>query len=107
MPSTRSYHSAVASISRQFNTIWSNRSTANPTFNPPDRCGAASSARPAGHRQHIARATYELTPAGASEEVTPALNLTKGSPVLALEPTSYPDADIPVEVVEFHYRPER
>jgi GntR family transcriptional regulator len=27
--------------------------------------------------------------------------------VLALERTSYPDADIPVEVVEFHYRPER
>src|ERR1700759_1003714 len=56
MPSTRSYHDAVASISRQFNTIWSNRSTPNPTFNPPDRCGAASSVRLPGHRQPFRRA---------------------------------------------------
>src|SRR3954469_13620152 len=31
-PSTRSYHPAVASTSRQFNTIWSKPSTVNPTI---------------------------------------------------------------------------
>ena len=30
-----------------------------------------------------------------------------GSPVLVLERTSFTDDDKPVEVVEFHYRPER
>lgn len=56
---------------------------------------------------HIARATYEIHWAGASPEVAAALDLSKRSPVLVLERTSYTDADKPVEVVEFHYRPER
>jgi GntR family transcriptional regulator len=56
---------------------------------------------------HIARATHEIHSAGASLEVAAALDLPKGSPVLVLERTSYTDADKPVEVVEFHYRPER
>jgi GntR family transcriptional regulator len=56
---------------------------------------------------HIARATHEIHAAGASLEVAGALNLPLGSPVLVLERTSYTDDDKPLEVVEFHYRPER
>jgi GntR family transcriptional regulator len=56
---------------------------------------------------HIARATHEIHAAGASAEVADALDLAVGSPVLVLERTSYTDDDKPLEVVEFHYRPER
>jgi GntR family transcriptional regulator len=56
---------------------------------------------------HIARATHEIHAAGASLEVAAALDLPLGSPVLVLERTSYTDDDKPLEVVEFHYRPER
>ncbi|WP_084020355.1 GntR family transcriptional regulator [Mycobacterium avium] len=55
----------------------------------------------------IARANYEIHAAGASVEVAGALNLPLGSPVLVLERTSYGHDDTPLEVVEFHYRPER
>jgi GntR family transcriptional regulator len=56
---------------------------------------------------HIARATHEIRAAGASLEVAAALKVPLGSPVLVLERTSYTDDDKPLEVVEFHYRPER
>jgi GntR family transcriptional regulator len=56
---------------------------------------------------HIARATHEIHAARASLEVAAALDLPLGSPVLVLERTSYTDDDKPLEVVEFHYRPER
>jgi GntR family transcriptional regulator len=56
---------------------------------------------------HIARATHEIHAAGASVEVAAALDLPLGSPVLILERTSYSDDDKPLEVVDFHYRPER
>jgi GntR family transcriptional regulator len=56
---------------------------------------------------HIARAAHEIHAAGASAEVAAALDLAVGSPVLVLERTSYTDDDKPLEVVEFHYRPER
>ncbi|MEB4207787.1 GntR family transcriptional regulator [Mycobacterium sp. 94-17] len=55
----------------------------------------------------ISRAAYEIHAAGASLEVAGALNLPMGSPVLVLERTSYGQDDKPLEVVEFHYRPER
>ncbi|HZE16170.1 MAG TPA: GntR family transcriptional regulator [Mycobacterium sp.] len=55
----------------------------------------------------IARATHEIRAAGASLEVAGALGLPLGSPVLVLERVSYTDEDKPLEVVEFHYRPER
>jgi GntR family transcriptional regulator len=55
----------------------------------------------------IARAAHEIHAAGASLEVAAALDLPLGSPVLVLERTSYTDDDKPLEVVEFHYRPER
>lgn len=55
----------------------------------------------------ISRAHYEIHAAGASLEVAGALNLPLGSPVLVLERTSYSHGDKPLEVVEFHYRPER
>lgn len=56
---------------------------------------------------HIARATHEIHAAGASLEVAGALAVPLGSPVLVLERTSYTDDGKPLEVVEFHYRPER
>lgn len=56
---------------------------------------------------HIARATHEIHAAGASLDVAAALDLPLGSPVLVLERISYTDDDKPLEVVEFHYRPER
>lgn len=56
---------------------------------------------------HIARATHEIHAAGASPEVADALDLAVGSPVLVVERTSYTDDDKPLEVVEFHHRPER
>lgn len=55
----------------------------------------------------ISRANYEIHAAGASLEVAGALNLPLGFPVLVLERTSYSHDDKPLEVVEFHYRPER
>ncbi|BBZ50900.1 GntR family transcriptional regulator [Mycobacterium heidelbergense] len=55
----------------------------------------------------IARATHEIHAAGASLEVAGALAVPLGSPVLVLERTSYTDDGKPLEVVEFHYRPER
>lgn len=55
----------------------------------------------------VARASYEIHAAGASVEVAGALNLPLGSPVLVLERISYGKDDKPLEVVEFHYRPER
>ncbi len=56
---------------------------------------------------HIARATHEIHAAGASLEVAGALTLPLGSPVLVLERISYTDDGRPLEVAEFHYRPER
>gem|GEM_PF-455690 len=56
---------------------------------------------------HIARATHEIHAAGASPEVADALDLAVGAPVLVVERTSYTDDDKPLEVVEFHHRPER
>jgi GntR family transcriptional regulator len=56
---------------------------------------------------HIAQATHEIHAAGASLDVAAALDLPLGSPVLVLVRTSYTDDDKPLEVVEFHYRPER
>ncbi|OBH62700.1 GntR family transcriptional regulator [Mycobacterium colombiense] len=55
----------------------------------------------------ISRANYEIHAAGASLEVAGALSLPLGSPVLVLERTSFGHDDKPLEVVEFHYRPER
>ena len=55
----------------------------------------------------IARATHEIHAAAASGDVAEALGLAVGSPVLVLERTSYTDDDKPLEVVVFHYRPER
>jgi GntR family transcriptional regulator len=55
----------------------------------------------------IARATHEIHAAAASGEVAEALDLAVGSPVLVLERTSYTDDGKPLEVVVFHYRPER
>ncbi|MCV7441571.1 GntR family transcriptional regulator [Mycobacterium paraense] len=55
----------------------------------------------------IARARHEIHAAGASLEVAGALGVPLGSPVLVLERTSYGDDGKPLEVVEFHYRPER
>ncbi|OSC38984.1 GntR family transcriptional regulator [Mycobacterium decipiens] len=55
----------------------------------------------------IARATHEIHAAGASSEVAAALDIAVGSPVLVLERTSYGTDDKPLEVVVFHYRPER
>jgi GntR family transcriptional regulator len=55
----------------------------------------------------IARATHEIHAAGATVEVAGALGLPLGSPVLVLERTSFGHDDRPLEVVEFHYRPER
>ncbi|BBZ72075.1 GntR family transcriptional regulator [Mycobacterium paraseoulense] len=55
----------------------------------------------------VARATYEIHAAGASLDVAGALNLPLGSPVLVLERVSFGTDDKPLEVVEFHYRPER
>ncbi|OCB41090.1 GntR family transcriptional regulator [Mycobacterium malmoense] len=55
----------------------------------------------------VVRATYDIHAAGASVEVAGALNLPLGSPVLVLERVSYGSDDKPLEVVEFHYRPER
>ena len=55
----------------------------------------------------VARATHEIHAAGASIDVAGALELPLGSPVLVLERTSYTHDDKPLEVVEFHYRPER
>jgi GntR family transcriptional regulator len=55
----------------------------------------------------IARATHEIRAAAASGDVAEALDLALGSPVLVLERTSYADDGKPLEVVVFHYRPER
>jgi GntR family transcriptional regulator len=55
----------------------------------------------------VARATHEIHAAGASIDVAGALELPLGSPVLVLERTSYTHDEKPLEVVEFHYRPER
>ncbi len=55
----------------------------------------------------IAGARHEIQATGASLEVAGALNLTLGSPVLVLERPSYTYDDKPIEVVDFHYRPER
>jgi len=55
----------------------------------------------------ITRATHEIQAAAASTEVAGALGLAPHAPVLVLERTSYSDDDKPLEVVVFHYRPER
>lgn len=55
----------------------------------------------------IARARHEIHAAGASLDVAGALDLPPGSPVLVLERTSYTHDDRALEVVDFHYRPER
>ena len=56
---------------------------------------------------HIARATHGIHASGTSPEVADALGLAVGSPALVLERTSYTDDDKPLEVMEFHHRPER
>lgn len=55
----------------------------------------------------IATATHEIQAAGASPDVAEALDLAVDSPVLVLERTSYAKDSKPLEVVVFHYRPER
>lgn len=55
----------------------------------------------------IARATHDISAAGASTEVAAALELPVGAPVLVLERTSYGTDGKALEVVVFHYRPER
>lgn len=56
---------------------------------------------------HIATATHEIHAAGASPQVAEALDVAADSPVLVLERTSYAKDGKPLEVVVFHYRPER
>lgn len=56
---------------------------------------------------HIARATYEIHAAGASQETADALGLAAGAPVLVVDRISYDDDDKPLEVVVFHHRPDR
>lgn len=55
----------------------------------------------------IARATHEIHAGAVAAEVAEALGLQQDSPVLVLERTSYDKDDKPLEVVVFHYRPER
>ncbi|WP_205874873.1 Rv0792c family HTH-type transcriptional regulator [Mycobacterium camsae] len=56
---------------------------------------------------HIGRATYEIHASGASDDIAAALNLTTGAPVLVVDRISYTEDDKPLEVVQFHHRPER
>ena len=55
----------------------------------------------------IDRATHDIHAASANPEVAEALNLAEGAPVLVLERTSYGKDEKPLEVLVFHYRPER
>ncbi|OOK70125.1 UTRA domain protein [Mycobacterium kansasii] len=53
----------------------------------------------------IAKATHDISAAGASAEVAGALELPVGAPVLVLDRTSYGEDGKALEVVVFHYRP--
>ncbi|ORB84192.1 GntR family transcriptional regulator [Mycobacterium kansasii] len=55
----------------------------------------------------IAKATHDISAAGASAEVAAVLELPVGAPVLVLDRTSYGEDGTPLEVVVFHYRPDR
>ena len=48
-----------------------------------------------------------VTAAGASPDVATALEIDDGAPTLVLERVSFDHDDHPLEVVVFHYRPER
>ncbi|MFD2467803.1 Rv0792c family HTH-type transcriptional regulator [Amycolatopsis silviterrae] len=55
----------------------------------------------------IAEARHEIHAAGASAEVAAALEIDEGAPVLVLDRVSFDHENRPLEVVVFHYRPER
>lgn len=55
----------------------------------------------------IAEARHEIHAAGASADVAAALGLDEGAPVLVLDRVSYDHDNRPLEVVVFHYRPDR
>jgi GntR family transcriptional regulator len=55
----------------------------------------------------IAQARHQIHAAGASPAVAAALEIDDGAPVLVLERVSFDHDDRPLEVVVFHYRPER
>ncbi|MFD5424183.1 GntR family transcriptional regulator [Streptomyces sp. NPDC127084] len=55
----------------------------------------------------ITRARHRIHAAGASRDVAAALGIAESSPVLVLERVSFGDDARALEVVVFHYRPER
>ncbi|WP_158895458.1 GntR family transcriptional regulator [Amycolatopsis anabasis] len=55
----------------------------------------------------IAEARHEIHAAGASADVAAALGVDEGAPVLVLDRVSYDHGNRPLEVVVFHYRPDR
>lgn len=55
----------------------------------------------------IAEARHEIHAAGASADVAAALGLDEGAPVLVLDRVSFDHDNRPLEVVVFHYRPDR
>lgn len=55
----------------------------------------------------IAEARHEIHAAGASADVAAALGVDEGAPVLVLDRVSFDHDDRPLEVVVFHYRPDR
>ncbi|WP_336159800.1 GntR family transcriptional regulator [Amycolatopsis sp. VC5-11] len=55
----------------------------------------------------IAEARHEIHAAGASADVAAALGVDEGAPVLVLDRVSFDHDNRPLEVVVFHYRPDR
>jgi GntR family transcriptional regulator len=55
----------------------------------------------------IAEARHEIHAAGASADVATALGIDEGAPVLVLDRISFDHDNRPLEVVVFHYRPDR
>lgn len=55
----------------------------------------------------IAEARHEIHAAGASADVAAALGVDEGAPVLVLDRVSFDHENRPLEVVVFHYRPDR
>ncbi|UMP00042.1 GntR family transcriptional regulator [Amycolatopsis sp. EV170708-02-1] len=55
----------------------------------------------------IAEARHEIHAAGASADVAAALDVDEGAPVLVLDRVSFDHENRPLEVVVFHYRPDR
>lgn len=55
----------------------------------------------------IAEARHEIRAAGASTDVATALGVDEGAPVLVLDRVSFDHNGRPLEVVVFHYRPDR